>query len=371
MGLDASVLTLASVLDDAVVGNAGAKAACEVAMVDLVARRSGLPVFRMLGGETSSVATDMTIAADAAPGATPALVAEGFRHLKVKVGVDQDDVARVREISEGAGEPVRIRIDANQGWDIGTAISSITAWLDAGVDIEFLEQPLPRWDLAGHARLRAELPVPIMLDESVFSAVDLHRAVDAGAADILNIKLAKCGGLATGLQLARLATGAGLDVMVGSMMESRLGVSAAAALAIAVAPAVVHDLDAAWWSIPPGQESPYDGNRFTLDDAPGLDPRSRLPDPCRGRGSPVGPPGRHRAEAPPVGRASDRGCCYHSSIRSGTSFYDGSLRPPLLGRVVWKCRSPGRRMRGPGDLIAYPAPFHGFSRGIHPRTFAR
>src|SRR5690606_30957271 len=101
----------------------------------------------------------------------------------------------------------------------------------AGMDIEFVEQPLPRWDLRGHAALRQAVPVPIMLDESVFSMHDLHRALDAGSADLVNVKLAKCAGVHAGLDLAREAQRAGLGVMVGSMLESNLGVSAAAALA--------------------------------------------------------------------------------------------------------------------------------------------
>ena len=272
-GLDQPLRLLGSALEDAVVGNFGAKAACEVAATDLVARRSEQPLHQLLGATTSSVATDVTVAADASPETTAARTAEGFRHLKVKVGVDPDDVARVRRIHDEAGAPVRIRIDANQGWDVETAIAAVSAWLDAGVDVELVEQPLPRWDLRGHATLRRELPVPLMLDESVFSIVDLQRALDAGSADMVNVKLAKCGGLHAGLDLARRAQDAGLGVMVGSMLESNLGVAAAAALAATVAPLAVHDVDMAWWSIDArsGEETPYEGNRYRLAESPGLE----------------------------------------------------------------------------------------------------
>jgi L-Ala-D/L-Glu epimerase len=270
--LDQPVQLLGSALEDAVVGNSGAKAACEVAAADLVARRFGQPLHRLLGATTSSVATDVTVAADAPPETTLGRTADGFRHLKVKVGVDPDDVVRVRRIHDEAGEPVRIRVDANQGWDVDTAVSAVSAWLDAGVDVEFVEQPLPRWDLRGHATLRRALPVPLMLDESVFSTVDLQRALDAGSADMVNVKLAKCGGLHAGLDLARQAQDAGLGVMVGSMLESNLGVSAAAALAATVAPRAVHDLDAAWWSTDAraDEDTPYHGNRYRLAESPGL-----------------------------------------------------------------------------------------------------
>lgn len=263
---------LSGSLDDAVVGNFGAKAACETAATDLIARRAGRSVHRLLGAVTSSIVTDVTVAADALPETTAGRTAEGFRHLKVKVGLDPGDVDRVRRIHDEASLPVRIRIDANQSWDFDTAVAAVTSWIDAGVDLEFIEQPLPRWDLAGHARLRRAIRTPVMLDESVFSLVDLERALDAGSADLVNIKLAKCGGLHTGLELARRARREGLGVMVGSMLESNLGVSAAAAVAAAAEPAAVHDLDAAWWSVDPRSdgETPYRGNLYQLKETPGL-----------------------------------------------------------------------------------------------------
>lgn len=271
--LDEPPELLAAALEDAVVGNTGAKAACEIAAADLAARRLGQPLHRLLGTTASSVATDVTVAADASPETTTRHTVDGFRHLKVKVGVDPDDIARVRRIHEHAPEPVRIRIDANQGWDVDTTVAAVSAWLEAGVDIEFVEQPLARADLRGHAMLRQALPVPVMLDESVFSPVDLQRALDAGSADMVNVKLAKCGGLHAGIELARQAQDAGLGVMVGSMLESDLGVSAAAALAAAVAPDAVHDLDTAWWSIDvgSGEQTPYEGSRYRLPESPGLE----------------------------------------------------------------------------------------------------
>jgi L-Ala-D/L-Glu epimerase len=272
---DQPLQQLAAALEEAVVGNSGAKAACEIAAADLAARRLGQPLHRLLGASatTTSVATDVTVAADAPAETTTRHTADGFRHLKVKVGVDPDDVARVRRIHEAAPEPIRIRVDANQGWDLETAIAAVSAWLEAGVDLELVEQPLARWDLRGHATLREAVPVPVMLDESVFSAIDLQRALDAGSADMINVKLAKCGGLHAGVELARQAQAAGLAVMVGSMLESDLGVSAAAALAAAVAPEAVHDLDTAWWSIDAGsgEPTPYEGNRYRLAESPGLE----------------------------------------------------------------------------------------------------
>jgi len=184
-------------------------------------------------------------------------------------GVSLADVDRVIRISQES-PAMPVRIDANQAWDLETASTNIEALLAAGVTLEFVEQPLPAWELAGHAELRRRWGVPIVLDESVFTIHDLHRAIAADSGDIVNIKLAKCGGIQAGLAIAREATASGLGLMVGSMMESELGVSAAAALAATISPDAVHDLDAAWWSIDTSDAgSPYRGGRFVLDPSPG------------------------------------------------------------------------------------------------------
>ena len=256
-----------SALAHAVVGNGGARAACETAVLDLLARGAGQPLAQFVGGDALSVGTDVTIAATGDFG--DGVDASGFGQVKVKVGLDPADVERVVRISrERPGVPVRI--DANQAWDVETAARAIEGLLAEDVDLEFVEQPLPAWDLAGHAELRRRFAVPIVLDESIFTIHDLHRALDAGSGDIVNIKLAKCGGIGAGLEIAREATAAGLAVMVGSMMESELGVSAAAALAAAIRPDHVHDLDAAWWSISQADGgTPYREGRIILDDSPG------------------------------------------------------------------------------------------------------
>ncbi len=272
LGLEPDDATgVATILDGAVAGNTGARAACEIAAHDLVARRAGQSLAQSLGARVTEVTTDVTMAAATAPGAVDVAPA-GFTEVKVKVGLDPDDIVRVIRIHQNSIVPLSIRVDANQAWDVSTATTAVTAWLAAGVDLGFLEQPLPAWDLAGLAELRRRIPTPIVVDESVFSIHDLRRTIDAAAADIVNIKLAKCGGLQPGLAMAELAKSAGLGVMVGSMMESELGVTAAASLAAAIGPQQTHDLDAAWWSIDPATdpEGPYRGPKFQLWAEPGL-----------------------------------------------------------------------------------------------------
>ncbi|MGC3992712.1 MAG: dipeptide epimerase [Propionicimonas sp.] len=266
----ADLAGLGALLERTVVGNGGARAACEMAVLDLLAQGEGRTLAGLLGGAADAVATDVTIAADGGAWTPQTLAAAGFDRVKIKVGVEAADVERVVRIHEAA-PGVPLRLDANQAWDLDRASEVVEGLRAAGVPLEFLEQPLPAWDVAGHAELRRRFDVPIVLDESVFTIHDLRRAIDAQAADIVNIKLAKCGGPVAGLAIGREAQAAGLGVMVGSMMESELGVSAAAALAATLAPDRVHDLDAAWWSIAREDDaSPYRGGRFHLADSPGL-----------------------------------------------------------------------------------------------------
>jgi L-alanine-DL-glutamate epimerase-like enolase superfamily enzyme len=111
-----------------------------------------------------------------------------------------------------------------------------------------------------------------MADESVFGLRDLSRLIEAGAADLVNIKLAKCGGLSPALAMATLAQAHGVGYIVGSMMEGPIGVGAAASLVAAVGSTYVSDLDAAWWAArsPVAGGLRYDGSAVVLSAGPGL-----------------------------------------------------------------------------------------------------
>lgn len=264
----------------AVAENHSAKAAVDVALHDLAARRAGLPLVRLLGGTATEVPTDVTLAAGepAEMGAAAATrVREGFTVLKLKVGTDAaGDLARIRACRAAAPESL-IRLDANQGWTAREAVRVIRGVEDAGLGVEFVEQPVPRWDLDGLAWVSARVDTPIMADESVFGVRDLTEVIRRNAADLVNVKLTKCGGLAPARTLLELARAHGLGVVVGSMMETHVGVGAAAALVAAYGTTAVSDLDAAWWLA----ESPveggiaYAGGTITLPDAPGLGLRLR------------------------------------------------------------------------------------------------
>lgn len=260
----------------AVVGNHSAKAAVDVALHDLAARRRGVPLVAFLGGSASHVTTDVTLSAGAAETLAAAArdrVAEGFTVLKMKVGAEAaGDLARVAAVRDAVGPEIRIRLDANQGWTPRQAVRIIRGIEDAGLDAELVEQPVAHWDLDGLAWVSQRVDTPIMADEAVFGIRDLVEVIRRRAADMVNVKLAKCGGLEPARTLLGLAEAHGLGTIVGSMMESPIGVGAAASLAAAYGTTAVSDLDAAWWLGSAAVEGGirYDGTTVRLPDAPGL-----------------------------------------------------------------------------------------------------
>jgi L-alanine-DL-glutamate epimerase-like enolase superfamily enzyme len=265
---------------DAVVGNFGAKAAMDVALHDLAAKRAGVSLSEYLGGPAGEqrVPTDVTVSAgepDELAATATKRTSEGFTVLKLKVGTDPEhpatDVVRVRAVREAA-PAARIRVDANQGWTPGQAIAVIRAIEDAGLDVEFVEQPVAREDVRGLAAVTEAVDTPVMADEAVFGLRDLRAVIEYRAADMINVKLAKCGGLGVARELLDGARAAGMGTIVGSMMEGPIGVGAAASLVAAVGTSHVSDLDAAWWAAasPVVGGASYDAGLIVLPDAPGL-----------------------------------------------------------------------------------------------------
>jgi L-Ala-D/L-Glu epimerase len=260
----------------AVVGNLAAKAAVDVALHDLAARRRGVPLPVFLGGSKRRIATDVTVSAgsvEAVADDASKRVAEGFGALKLKVGTDAgSDAAQVLAVRERVGSDVALRLDANQGWSPREAVRVIGRLEDAGADVELVEQPVRAADVAGLAWVTDRVQTPIMADETVFGVDDLVQVIERRAADLVNVKLAKAGGLAPARTLLDLAEAYGLGTMVGSMMETHVGVGAAASLAAAVGTSVVSDLDAAWWAVSPPVDGGlrYDAATVVLPDRPGL-----------------------------------------------------------------------------------------------------
>ncbi|MFB9239025.1 mandelate racemase/muconate lactonizing enzyme family protein [Plantactinospora siamensis] len=260
----------------AVAGNEAAKAAVDTALHDLAARRLGVPLVRLLGGTRLRVPTDVTLSAGDAPelaATAKQRVTDGFPVLKLKVGTDAaGDLDRVRAVRSAVGAAARIRLDANQGWSPREAVRVIRGIEDAGLDVELVEQPVRRRDVEGLAWVSDRVDTPILADEAVFDVADLIEVIRRRAADMVNVKLAKCGGLGAARTLLELARAQDMGTVVGSMMESQVGLGAAASLAAAYGTTAVSDLDAAWWLAwtPVRGGIRYDGAEVVLPDLPGL-----------------------------------------------------------------------------------------------------
>ncbi len=222
------------------------RAAVEGALLDLAARKAGMPLCTFVAGRAPApVPTSITLGLGEDRDLVPWVdrqVQAGFRILKVKGGLGVErDLARIKAVREAAGPKVVLRVDPNQAWSLAEAKAALPKLRDLGVAA--LEQPLKKDDLAGHAELVRLGQVPIMLDESVFSPADAARALAAKACDWINIKLQKSGGIGPGLAIADLAAAAGVPCMVGCMVESRIGILQAGHLVLAHPNIQAADLD--------------------------------------------------------------------------------------------------------------------------------
>ncbi len=274
-GQDPDDLTrLLRLVGTAVEGNNGAKAAVDEALHDLAAQRAGVSLPRFLGGTAHRVHTDVTLSAgtpDDLAEAAAQRVKEGFDTLKVKVGTDAaTDIERVRAVRQAAGASTKIRLDANQGWAPRDAVRTIRLLEDQ--DVELVEQPVHARDVQGLKWVTDRVDTAILADEAVYDVRDLIELIQLRAADLVNVKLAKSGGIGQARTMLELAEQCGVGTTIGSMMEGPIGVGAAASLAAAQGTTLTCDLDAAWWLT----KSPitggihYKGATIILPDTPGL-----------------------------------------------------------------------------------------------------
>ena len=254
-------------LDKSVAGNASAKAAVEMALHDLVGKIVGQPVFRMLGlSSLDSPMTDFTIGIDSLETVelkTVEAVEQGYKILKVKQGTayDREIIETVRKVAPD----LPLRVDANGGWTPKVAIAMSHYLASQGV--QFIEQPLPKYAQVDDWRfVRERSPLPIFADESICRANDVARL--AGAIDGVVVKLAKTGGLMEALKVIHTARAHGLQIMFGCMIESSIGVTAAAHLQ-----ALVDHLDldgALLLARDPYQGAEYQDGYLRLPSRPGL-----------------------------------------------------------------------------------------------------
>jgi L-alanine-DL-glutamate epimerase-like enolase superfamily enzyme len=223
----------------------GARAGVDMALYDLLGRLSGLPVFQILGGYRDRIVTSVTIGIldeDETVRRAMDLTAQGFRALKIKGGIDADeDIARVLAVRDAVGKNIALRFDANQGFDVAESLRFVAATRSA--KLELVEQPTPRYALEELASVTQKAPLPIMADESLMGLRDAFRIARGGLADMVNVKLMKCGGIGPAMDIASVARSAQLEVMVGCMDESALGIAAALHFALAHPAVAYADLD--------------------------------------------------------------------------------------------------------------------------------
>ena len=233
-------------LDLLLTHNSTVKSAFDMALYDLLAKRAGLPLYALMGGERSDdVITNLTMGiGEPEEMAQSALEYKGAgaHFIKAKLGNNpKEEVVRIQAIRDAIGYEIPIRIDANQAWDYVTAVEVLQRL--EPFNIQYCEEPVPHWNNADLKRVGGKSPIPIMADESLFDHHDAFRLASMGACDYFNIKLCKAGGIQGALKIIAVAEAAGIKCQLGSMLETRLGMSANAHLASARPNITFADLD--------------------------------------------------------------------------------------------------------------------------------
>lgn len=222
-------------MDRTIFGNSSIKSAFDIALYDIAAQQAGLPLYAFLGGKNNKVLkTDYTVSL----GNLEQMVMDalairdcGFEVIKVKLGDNPNkDILRIKAIRTQIGDEIPLRLDANQGWDVDSAIRVLNELAPYG--IQFCEEPIPRWNFMELSRIKNSVPVMIMADESCCDHNDAQRLIALEAAQSFNIKLGKSSGIFKAQKIIKLAEKANLQLQIGGFLESRIGFTASAHLAL-------------------------------------------------------------------------------------------------------------------------------------------
>jgi o-succinylbenzoate synthase len=257
--------------------NFSAKAAVEIAVYDLFGQLYGAPLYKILGGGDPVITTDITISVDYIDKMVAdsiSAVERGFESLKIKVGKDIGlDIERVKAIYSAVEGRALLRLDANQGWTAKQAVFAMHNLEEAGVVLELLEQPVKAQDIDGLKYVTDRVHTPVMADESVFGPTEVIDLIKMRAADIINIKLMKTGGISNAIRIADIASLYGVDCMIGCMIETSISVAAAVHVAVAKSNVITKvDLDGPSLC----RFNPVEGgvifneSEISITDAPGL-----------------------------------------------------------------------------------------------------
>jgi L-alanine-DL-glutamate epimerase-like enolase superfamily enzyme len=277
IGMDVDNLEgIMTTLDRGMLHNSSAKAALDIAVYDLFGKSFGIPLCKLFGGFRTSLETDLTISLNSPDEMVRDAiesVAEGYTALKIKVGNDAAlDLKRVRAIRTAVGDAVKIRLDANQGWTAKEAVRTIRSLEAEGLGIELVEQPVRAADFDGLRYVTDNVETEIMADEAAFGPHEVFRLLSMRACDLINVKLMKAGGLHNAIKIVHLAETMDIECMMGCMLESKVGITAAASLAAGKSSITRADLDAAVLlaADPVAGGVAFSGNRLSIADAPGL-----------------------------------------------------------------------------------------------------
>lgn len=207
-----------------------AKAAIDMACFDVVGKKLGVPVYQLIGGRfhkkfpiTHVLSIDEP---DKMADEAEEKVKEGYRSFKMKVGTEiEKDVARIQAVRQRVGEQIAIRVDVNQGWVNRSNALKALRHLEA-LGIDWVEQPVIADDIDAMAEIKTRTSIPLMIDEGLRNAWNMREIIAKKAADKVNIKLMKCGGIYPAVKLAAMAEMAGIECQIGSMLESSIGSAA-------------------------------------------------------------------------------------------------------------------------------------------------
>ena len=225
--------------------NATIKSSFDMALFDIAAKNAKLPLYQFLGGQKKTIETDMTIGIDTPEGmAQTALKYQknGCRIIKIKLGKKvNEDIERVKQIRAAVGDEMILRLDANQGWSFDDALFALGELADQ--NIEFCEQPIRTWFDDQLPELNLNSPIKLMADESCYNHNDARKLINSQACEYINIKFSKSGGILEAQKIHEEALKHGVKCMIGSMLESRIALTANLHFALASPNVVFFDLD--------------------------------------------------------------------------------------------------------------------------------
>jgi o-succinylbenzoate synthase len=224
-----------SAMDRLIYANTSIKSAFDMALHDIIGQNKKVPIYKLYGGKNNKeLVTDYTVSLDNAEKmAADALKIKnaGYPAIKVKLGeAKKKDVERIKMIREAVGYDIPVRIDANQGWGVKEAIETLKALNE--YDVEHCEEPIAKWNFMQLRKIKKKSPIPIMADESCGDVHDAERLLKLKACDMFNIKVGKAGGIFNAYKIVKLGDKAGMEMQVGAFLESRLGMTASAHLAL-------------------------------------------------------------------------------------------------------------------------------------------